>query len=113
MSTYAFDLDGTLDKPWITQLCNDLYDAGHTILIVTGGLADSGEWTVPAREQRLQQLGVKYSEIVRVIDPDIQKIGGLKGRICAERKAIVLFDDADMYLVGAYKSGYGRLCKVL
>jgi len=41
MSTYAFDIDGTL--PQIKTLANDLYDAGHQIIVITGGLRKVGE----------------------------------------------------------------------
>jgi len=101
MSAYGFDLDGTLDHPELTRLANDLHDAGHQVYVVTGGLADAGEWTMAAREQKLAVLGVRYTEIIRCIDPDISKLGALKGEACNRLGITVLFDDAHMYLTGA------------
>jgi hypothetical protein len=101
VTAYAFDLDGTLDRPGLVQLANDLYDAGHEVYVVTGGLADTGEWTMRAREAKLAALGVRYTQIVRVIDPDIGQIGRLKGEACERLSATVLVDDAPSYLAGA------------
>lgn len=97
---YGFDLDGTVSLPAIRDLANDLYDAGHDVYIITGGLADSGEWTMQARIDRLQEYGVRYTEIVRVLDPDISKLGRLKGDECNRLGVSVMLDDAVPYLVG-------------
>lgn len=43
MTNYAFDIDGTLTIPAIKNLANDLYDAGHVICIITGGLRKPDE----------------------------------------------------------------------
>ena len=101
MTAYAFDLDGTLDRPGLAQMANDLYDAGHQVYVVTGGLAEVGEWTLEAREAKLAALGVRCTEIIRVIDPDIGQIGRLKGDACNRLGAAVLIDDAPSYLTGA------------
>lgn len=100
MSAYGFDLDGTLDKPALAQLANDLFDAGHKVYIVTGGLADSGEWTLGARIARLHSLHVRYTEIVRCIHPDINQLGRIKGEACNGLGISVLLDDAPSYLQG-------------
>lgn len=101
MSAYGFDLDGTLDRPALARLANDLYDAGHQVYVVTGGLADSGEWTLAAREARLAALGARYTDVVRCIDADIHQLGRLKGEACARLGITVLFDDSRDYLAGA------------
>jgi hypothetical protein len=101
MTAYAFDLDGTLDRPALAQLANDLHDAGHEVWVITGGLADTGEWTLEAREQKLAALGVRCAGIVRCINPDIRKLGALKGRECARLGITVMVDDSLPYLEGA------------
>ena len=98
MTVYGFDLDGTLDRPALAQLANDLYDAGHEVYVITGGLADAGEWTLAAREQRLAELGVRCTGIVRCLDPDTGKIGALKGLECSRLGISVLLDDSIYYL---------------
>lgn len=98
MTSYGFDLDGTLDRPALAQLANDLYDAGHEVYVVTGGLSDEGEWSAAAREQRLAALGVRCTAIVRCIDPDTWRIGALKGEACARLGISVLVDDSCHYL---------------
>lgn len=100
MSKYGFDLDGTVSVPAVRDLANDLFDAGHEIYIITGGLADSGEWTMAAREARLALYGVRYTEIIRCIDPDINQLGRIKGAECNRLGVTVIFDDAIPYLQG-------------
>jgi len=97
----GFDLDGTLDVPAIRDLANALHAAGHGVFVVTGGLADSGDWTMPAREAKLRALGVNYTEIVRCITPRMEDIGALKALECGEREISMLIDDAGMYIQGA------------
>ena len=101
MSRYGFDLDGVLSRPVLARLANDLYDAGHEVYIVTGGLADTGEWTLEERRKRLEKYGVRYSEIIRCIEPDINNIGAAKGRACDRLGIGLLIDDSYPYLVGA------------
>lgn len=101
MSKYGFDLDGVLSRPALAQLANDLYDAGHDVYVVTGALADTGEWTLPARRLQLKRYGVRYTEILRVMDPDLGRIGELKGRVCDQFGITVLIDDSLLYLQGA------------
>jgi len=104
MSRYGFDLDGTLDREPIRQLARDLFEAGHKIYIVTGGLEDSGEWTAESRMQRLKDLGVPYTNIVRCLHPDITKIGAMKGDACRKLGIALLIDDSMMYITGASPS---------
>jgi hypothetical protein len=101
MSKYGFDLDGVLNRAPLAQLANDLFDAGHEVYVVTGGLADSGEWTMEARIERLREFWIRYTEIVRCIDPDINKVGEVKGRMCDELGIGLLIDDSYPYLVAA------------
>lgn len=100
MTAYGFDLDGTLDRPALARLANDLHDAGHEVYVVTGGLGDTGEWTLPARERTLAALGVRYTAIMRCIDPDIRQLGLLKGEQCARLGIAVMVDDDRLYLDG-------------
>lgn len=100
MTAYGFDLDGTLDRPGLVQLANDLYDAGHEVYVITGGFSDSGEWTAEARRQRLVALGVRCTEVVRCLDRDLAEIGRMKGRACQEHGVSVMFDDFGVYLTG-------------
>lgn len=100
MTAYGFDLDGTLDRPALARMANDLYDAGHDVYVVTGGLAEAGEWTLAARKRKLKALGVRYTAVVRCIDPDIRKLGVLKGTECSRLGIDVLIDDSSSYLNG-------------
>lgn len=110
MTAYGFDLDGTLDRPALARMANDLYDAGHDVYVVTGGLAEAGEWTLAARERKLKALGVRYTAVVRCLDPDIRKLGTLKGLECSRLGIDVLVDDSKFYLDGvAAVSGAVRL----
>lgn len=95
---FGMDLDGNLDTPEIAKLCNILFDAGHTIYIVTGGHADSGEWTMEERVKKLNRLGVRYTEIIRCLKPTIDEIGIEKGRVCKELGIELLFDDSQVYI---------------
>lgn len=101
MTAYGFDLDGTLDRPALAQLANDLYDAGHEVYVITGGLADAGEWSQQAREQKLAVLGVRCTGIIRCISADVRGIGALKGRQCARLGISVIIDDDLRYLDSA------------
>jgi hypothetical protein len=101
VTAYGFDLDGTLDQPGIAQLANDLFDAGHEVYVVTGGLDETGEWTLAERELRLARLGVRYTAVVRCIHPDITEIGRLKGEQCERLDIRLLVDDSPLYLQGA------------
>lgn len=100
MTAYGFDLDGTLDRPALARMANDLHDAGHEVYVITGGLADAGEWLLGTRERKLAALGVRYTGIVRCIDPDIQMVGILKGRQCRELGISVMLDDDHRYMDG-------------
>ena len=95
---YGFDLDGTLTKPAIAQLANDLFDAGHRIYVITGGMADSGEWTIERRQELLAKLGVKYTKVVRCLAPSFREIADLKNKACQEYNISVMLDDMDIYL---------------
>lgn len=100
MTSYGFDLDGTLTRPYIRDLANDLFDAGHDIYVITGGLSDTGEWTLPRRQQYLAQLGVRYTEIVRCLAPSWEGIAYIKGEECKKRGIKVMLDDMPVFLQG-------------
>lgn len=105
MTAYGFDLDGTLDRPDLARLANDLFDAGHEVWVVTGGLADAGEWTQEARERKVAALGVRCTGIIRCISPDIGRVGALKGEWCRELGITVMLDDDCLYLDGVAQAG--------
>lgn len=100
---FGMDLDGNLDTPEIVELSNILFDAGHEIYIVTGGMGDYGEWTVEERVKKLNRLGVKYTEIIRCLKPNIDEIGIEKGRVCKELGIKLLFDDSQVFVSHARK----------
>jgi len=94
---YGFDLDGTADLPAIRDLANDLYDAGHEIYIITGEMADTGEWTIEARIAKCRSLGLKYTEIVRCFGGSLHEIAEVKRAECAERGICLMFEDSHIY----------------
>jgi hypothetical protein len=100
VTAYGFDLDETLDRPALAQLANDLHDAGHEVYVVTGGLSDEGEWTMAARQEKLAALGVRCTAVIRCIDPDIARVGVLKGQECRRLGIAVMIDDSRLYLDG-------------
>jgi hypothetical protein len=109
MSRYAFDLDGTLDVPVLARLAEDLFKAGHEIHVVTGGITDTGEWTLPARQEKLARLGVPYTEIHRCFGENLDEIGRKKREVCDKVGALVLFDDSVPYMQNFGGGGAQRL----
>jgi len=107
MSIYAFDLDGTLDRLELAQLARDLHAAGHEIHIVTGALADIGEWTLAAREAKLAQLNVPYTTIQRCFGSTYEEIGRRKKEVCDALAVTVVLDDANSYI---RQLQYGNAC---
>lgn len=107
MSIYAFDLDGTLDRPELAQLANDLLAAGHEVHVVTGAQADIGEWTLEARHAKLASLGVSPSAIHRCFGLTYEEIGRKKREVCDSIGAILVFDDANSYV---RQLQYGKAC---
>ncbi len=103
VTAYGFDLDGTVTRPHIARLANDLYAAGHEVYVITGGLGDFGEWTMEARVEYLKMLGVNYTEIVRCIAPRWEEIALIKGTECAKRGITVMLDDMPVFLDGIRK----------
>jgi len=101
MSAYGFDLDDTLTVSGIRQMANDLFQAGHSVYVITGAFADTGEWTLEGRIQQLTDLGVSYTEIIRCIAPTWEEIGRMKGEACDRLHISVFIDDFDVYLNNA------------
>lgn len=55
----GFDLDGTLDKPALANLCNAMLQAGHEVHIITGIFAEAGAWQgLDAKKDKLNRIGV-------------------------------------------------------
>src|SRR3954447_16376728 len=76
MTTYCFDLDGTLctntegeyesarPQPWAIERVNTLRRAGHRILIFTARGTTTGiDWR-PETERQLAEWGVDYDELI-------------------------------------------------
>jgi tagatose-1,6-bisphosphate aldolase len=101
---YGFDLDGTLDRPVIRDLCNILFDAGHEIYVITGGIADTGEWTEEARKEKLLKIGAKYTKIIRCLKPSFPEIAEEKDRMCKELSIDLFFDDMPVYIDAVKKN---------
>ena len=104
MSTvYGFDIDGTLTVPTIAKLANDLHDAGHTIIIITGGLrahdsaSDDMEERRNHRKEQLTDLGVKYHDLYVCVGYDTTQVAALKGRVCKDNKVSILFEDTPLF----------------
>jgi hypothetical protein len=100
MTVYGFDLDGTLTRPEIRNLANDLFAAGHKVYVITGGLSDTGEWTKEARVKYLKHLGVNYTDIIRCLHPTWEGIAEMKGQACKRLGVQVMLDDMPVFLNG-------------
>jgi hypothetical protein len=100
MTSYGFDLDGTVSKPQIARLANDLFNAGHDVYIITGGIAECYPWRMEDRIALLAVYGVKYTEIVRCIAPTWEVIAIIKGDECRKRGVMVMLDDMPVFLDG-------------
>jgi DNA-binding LacI/PurR family transcriptional regulator len=104
MARYAFDIDGTLTQMQIRDLARHLYDAGHTIYIITGGLARYGiteedqQKRIKEREKQLRELGVKYHKLFVCIGKDTKEVAMQKATVCATHKPVIIFEDTPKYI---------------
>lgn len=115
---FGFDLDGTLDKPEIAYLANQLLASGHEVHIITSIFPESGEWqNRSAKLDKLNRIGVPVSETLmagwtargqcrlHVIEADksgtieerLRVIGLMKGDLCGKLGIDVFFDDSSLY----------------
>ena len=95
---FGFDLDGTLDRTQIRLLSNALYEAGHEVHVITGGMTDTGEWTMAARIAKCDSLGIMRTAIHRAFGPDLHAIGLEKARILKELGIGLMFEDSSSYI---------------
>jgi len=95
MSKYGFDLDGTLDNPNITQLARDLYEAGHSIYVISAAHMDTP--TTEEKVQKLKDMGMDYTELIVVRDKNVDRLGLNKGVECERLGISVFFEDDAQY----------------
>jgi hypothetical protein len=61
----GFDLDGTLDRPVLTELCKGLLAAGHEIHIISGVFPEAVGWQDSvAKKRKLARLAIPYDECI-------------------------------------------------
>jgi hypothetical protein len=96
----AFDLDGTLDHPELTELCNLLHDAGAEIHIITVGmLKECGyEATVAKKREKLEHLGVRYHFLHVVGGDTYEEAGQEKAAKCEYLGIKVMVDDSSAFV---------------
>ena len=96
----GFDIDGTVDSNLdaFRAIAEGLIKTGHEVWVITGGLADSGEWTLQARIELLKKFKFPYSKLVRCIAPTMQEIAKQKRQVCEEHGITMMFEDNDLYI---------------
>jgi hypothetical protein len=96
----AFDLDGTLDHPELTRLCNLLYDAGAEIHIITAGaIGEAGyEASVERKQAKLLALGVSYHQLHVVTGETFEEAGQEKAAKCEYYGIDVVIDDSSSFV---------------
>lgn len=113
MSKYGFDLDGTLEVPFIAQLARDLYEAGHEVHVVTGANSDTGPWTLEARQEQLAYLKVPYTELHRCFGTTLKDIAAEKVRVLRENKIKLMIDDMPEYCKAMAQAEVGQILFVV
>jgi hypothetical protein len=115
----GFDLDGTLDRPILANLCKALLAEGHEVHVITGTFSESGAYQAPrAKRAKLMRIGIPFTDgftgwapgngqaLLHVLDAVDVKFGteyrlrdlGLrKGALCEEYGVEVFFDDSEVY----------------
>lgn len=106
MSKYGFDLDGTLDKPGLVQLANDLIDAGHEVHIISASFPNS-DWTSRTEKLlKIERLGVRYTEL-HVLEANLnvptevwiqRDLGLRKGHLVEKLGLLMMIDDSSDYI---------------
>src|SRR5690349_897708 len=65
----AFDLDGTLDRKVLAELCRVLLLAEHEVFIITGVFPEAAGWQDGAAKcEKLKRLGIPFTEY-KELDP--------------------------------------------
>lgn len=97
--TFAFDLDGTLDRPELAQLANLLFDAGHDIHVITAhAIAVAGYYaTRESKVKKLDKLGVRYTKLHLASGANYSEVGLDKARVIREEGIEVMFDDSTTF----------------
>ena len=59
---YAFDLDGTLDRPGVAELCRSLLERGDEVHAITGVFDESGDWQSDVfKAQKLSRQRIPFT----------------------------------------------------
>jgi len=104
VTTYAFDIDGTLTRKEIRKLANDLHEAGHTILIITGGVSkkplsvDEYNKRIKEKEGHLAKLKIQYDSLHVCIATETYMVASMKSAICVMHAPIIIFEDTPKYI---------------
>jgi len=120
----AFDLDGTLDRKVLADLCKILLDGGHEVSVITGVFSESGAWQGgESKRLKLSRLGIpfnQYDELEPVAGFNVQHVARLfvlesaptaayttmdrlrdiglrKGALCERLGVQMFFDDSSIY----------------
>jgi hypothetical protein len=123
----GFDLDGTLDRPALGELCKTLLAAGHEVHIITGVFPEAQDWQdTPAKIRKLQRIDIPFRKhmvasdlgtleavygqapyatlhvlyaVPSTFDRDyrLADLGLRKGALCEELGLQMFFDDSATY----------------
>lgn len=119
----AFDLDGTLDRATLRDLCLHLLRTGVEVSIITGVFPEAAGWQdAQAKRAKLNRLGIPFDERHELddIEPVAEGIARLyvlnavpqtfdrpyrlvdlglrKGALCERLGAQMIFDDSSTYV---------------
>lgn len=110
---FAFDLDGTLDRPEVADLARLLLRTGHEVHIITGVFLEAGDWQCDAaKHEKLKRIGGLDDAKVHVLwampetyprDYRLADLGLRKGALCEKLGVRMLFDDNETYCEMAKK----------
>ena len=95
MTVYAFDLDGTLERPNMKNLANDLFMAGHDVYVISAARSSGPDRQ--AKLEKLTGLGVQFTELIMCIGDDVNRLGIMKGDKCRELGVSVMVEDDAQY----------------
>lgn len=117
----GMDLDGTIDRPAVADLCRALIAAGHDVHIITGVFKESGDWQgIEAKREKLTRRGISFVEnaehrsefslvnpaVLHVLDavgPEFDRdyrladLGLRKGALCEKLDLTLFIDDSLTY----------------
>src|SRR6266478_1724156 len=89
----GFDLDGTLDRPHIAELCRVLLAGSHEVHIITGVFPEALGWQDhKAHLHVLTAMPSTYDRAYRLTD-----LGLRKGALCEELGITLFLDDSALY----------------